>query len=564
MGKYSKELANAIWHKIKYDRGHNEETITAIRDLTAVVKVGLDDESQAMRLSAKYYADHVDDWMERHIPRIRNKKILNSMYSAHGEFLRMYARYNFDSYCRYLEWDRDPDKKFYMPRRKVLKRLAEEMQRLYEGSIRLLCISLPPGVGKTCLALFFITWWAGLEPEKEILTGSHNNSFLEGAYSEVLRIMDKEGEYKYAEIFPDSPVVKTNAKNMMIDVRNEKRFSTLEFCSVGSGTAGKLRASALLYCDDLVSGIEEAMSKERLAKLWESYIIDLRQRKKGGCRELMIATRWSLYDPIGRLEAEFSDDKECVFIREPALDKNDRSRFNYPYGVGFSTEDYHRQRDIMCTTSVGQASWNALYMSEPIEVEGTLYDKSELKRYFELPDGDPDAIISVCDTKDKGDDYAVMPVGYVYGDKHYIVDPVCSDAKIEVIKPLLTGRLIKHKVQQSRFEHNNAGGEIASQVQKAVLQRGGITKITTKYTTANKETKIVVNSDWVKEHCFFLDDSVIKEKGLAEYKRFMDMLTSYSLKGKNKHDDVPDAMAMYALFAQSFDRPAVKILKRLF
>ena len=280
MGKYNKDLANAIWHQIRYDGGHDDKTIIALRDLTAVCKVGLEDSDYNMRESAKYYADHIDDWMERHIPRVRNRKIANSMYNAHGEFLKMYARYNFDAYCRYLEWDRDPDKKFYMPRRKVLKRLAEEMQRLYEGRIRLLCISLPPGVGKTCLALFFITWWAGKEPHKEILTGSHNNSFLEGAYSEVLRIMDKDGEYKYAEIFPDSPVVKTNAKNMMIDVRNEKRFSTLEFCSVGSGTAGKLRASALLYCDDLVSGIEEAMSKDRLAKLWESYIIDLRQRKK--------------------------------------------------------------------------------------------------------------------------------------------------------------------------------------------------------------------------------------------------------------------------------------------
>lgn len=558
---FKTKLAEKIMDIAVYMDG--EESVMATKDLITIIKAGLEEDDRGFK-AALGYAQKLDEWLERKIPTVKAQRLIRDYYAAHRELLKIYARYSFDAYCRFIEWDREPDKKFYMPRRKQLRHLAEEMQRLYEGEINLLCISLAPGVGKTCLAIFFITWWIGRDPTKEILTGSHNNAFLEGAYGEVLRVMDPHGEYKYAEVFPESPVVGTNAKNMMIDVREQRRFSALEFSSINSGNAGKVRASALLYCDDLVSGIEEAMSKDRLAKLWDSYIIDLRQRKKGGCAELMIATRWSLFDPIGRLESEFEDDPKAVFIKEPALDEKDESRFDYPFGVGFSTEFYHQQRSIMCTTNIGTAAWNALYMAQPIEVEGTLYDKSELRRYFELPDGQPDAIISVCDTKDKGDDYAVMPIGYVFGDDHYIVEPLCTDAKVEIIKPQMVARLYRHQVQMCRFEHNNAGGEIAAQVQEKIIALGGKTKITTKYTTANKETKIVVNSDWVKEHCLFLDDSVILTENLVEYKRFMDMLTSYSLHGKNKHDDVPDAMAMYALYAQSFNRPTVQVMKRMF
>ena len=54
-------------------------------------------------------------------------------------------------------------------------------------------------------------------------------------------------------------------------------------------------------------------------------------------------------------------------------------------------------------------------MNEPIEREGQLYNGDELRRYFELPDREPDAILSICDTKDRGTDYAFMPVAYQYG-----------------------------------------------------------------------------------------------------------------------------------------------------
>jgi predicted phage terminase large subunit-like protein len=429
------------------------------------------------------------------------------------------------------------------------------MQDLEDDKLDLLAISLPPGAGKTTLAIFYLTWVGGRHPELPMLGGSHSNSFLKGVYDEILRILTPGGEYLYNDVFPESPLADTNAKDMRIDLETAKRFQTFEFSSIGSGNAGKVRAGSLLYCDDLVDGIETAMSKDRLDKLWQQYYTDLRQRKIGHCKELHIATRWSVWDVIGRLENEFGNNERARFIRFPALDENDESNFDYPYGVGFTTKFYHEQREMM-----DEPSWNALYMNEPIEREGILYEAEELRRYFELPEREPDAILAVADTKNKGDDYFVQPIAFKYGNDYYIEHFTCDNGKPEVVDVKAADSLVQYKVQQARYESNNAGGRIAEGIQKSVKEKGGITKITTKWNQANKETRIIVASAWVKEHCLFKDESLYK--GDKEYRTAMQMLCSYTMAGKNKHDDVPDAMAAFYDYAITIDSQIVTVFHR--
>lgn len=470
------------------------------------------------------------------------------------------ASTEFDSYMIYMEKNRDIKKQFYVPRRKQLLPLVRSMQYLSDRKLKLLAASLPPGTGKSTVALFYITFEAGKHPEKPILTGSHANSFLHGAYEECLRLMDPQGDYLWHDIFPEYKVISTNAKDMMIDVgkdrRDGKRFTTLEFSSIGSGNAGKVRAENLLYCDDLVPDLETALSHERLDKLWEQYTVDLRQRKIGDCAELLIGTRWSVHDVIGRLESIYGDDPEARFIVIPALDENDESNFDYPIEAGFSTAFYHEQRSIM-----DDASWRALYMNQPIERLGLLYAENELRRFFELPDEEPDAIISVCDTKDAGDDFCVMPIAYVYGQDYYIEDVICDNSNPEIVEARLVSKCLEHKIQRSRFESNSAGGRIAEKIQNEVKAKGGKTKITTKYTTQHKETKIIMAEPFVKQHFLFKDNSVISTN--KEYRKFLNFLCSYTMSGKNKHDDVPDAMAMLADYIEGFTAAKAEVIQRV-
>lgn len=494
------------------------------------------------------------------IKEIAQKDVENGaqFLELHKSVLLSNAKDDFDSYLLYVEWNRSPEKQFYAPRRSVLKVVVDALQDLHDDKLDLLSISLPPGVGKSTLAIFYLTWLAGKYPSESCLTGSHSNSWVRGAYDECLRIMDRNGEYLWHDVFKDLEVSSTNAKDCRIDIGTRKRFETLEFTSIGTGNAGLYRAMRLLYCDDLVSGSEVALSKDRLDKLWGIYTTDLRQRKLGAkCKELHIATRWSVWDVLGRLELEYGESDRARFITIPAMNENDESNFDYPYGVGYSTKTLREQREVMDDTD-----WKALFMNQPIEREGLLYSADELRRYFELPDCEPDAIIAVCDTKDKGADYFCMPVAYQYGPDFYIDGVICDNGNPDIVEPRLVDILVNRQVQLARFESNQAGGRIASSVQEKVKERGGRTKITTKYTTAQKETKIIVNSPWIKEHCLFKDESIYKND--KEYRRFMQFLCNYTMAGKNKHDDVPDAMAQLSEYIQSFALNKVEIVKRPF
>ena len=541
-------LLSKIFQKIKKD----PDDMRAYRDLLNICRETMKTD---IPLAVKYL-EQLSDWIEEIIPSIEDIGKMREMFSFHREVVFAGARESFHLCMLAVEWNRDPDKKFYPPRKMVLRQVVQALQELEERKLDLLAVSMPPGSGKTTLAIFYLTWIAGRHPEEPSLTGSHSNSFVRGVYDECLRIFDASGDYLWYEVFPETQVANTNAKDCRIDLGKRKRFETLQFTSIGTGNAGLYRAMHLLYCDDLVSGIEVALNKERLDKLWETYTTDLRQRKIGDhCAELHIATRWSVHDVIGRLEAMYGDNPRAKFIVLPAMNENDESNFDYAYGVGFNTQFYRQQRDIM-----DDVSWRALYMNQPIEREGLLYHADELRRYFELPEEDPDAIIGICDTKDKGTDYAFLPVAYVYGQNYYIDDCVCDNGLPEIVDARLADILVRHKVKQCRFESNSAGGRIAEKVQQMVKDRGGITHITTKYTTANKETKIIVNSAWVKEHCLFRDETTYKRN--SEYGKFINMLCSYTMAGKNKNDDTADGMAMLAEYAQSMGATHVEVFQR--
>ena len=542
-----KQLLEKILHKA------NMGNLQASEDLFHMC---LETEKTDLVLAVEYLRK-LSQFIESKIPVTSDSTVAHTLFDLHKRVLLELAPYDFESYLLYIEWDREPEKKFYPPRRKVLKQVVDTLQELAEDKLDLLAISMPPGTGKTTLAIFFLTWLAGRNPNEPMLTASHSNSFVRGVYDECLRIFDGNGgEYLWADVFPSVPIAGTNAKDCRIDLDKRQRFETLEFTSIGTGNAGLYRAASLLYCDDLVSGLEVALSKERLDKLWGTYTTDLRQRKIGDhCKELHIATRWSVHDVIGRLEENYGDGDRAKFVVLSAINEEGESNFDYDYGVGFTTEFYREQQETM-----DDVSWRALYMNEPIEREGLLYADDELRRFFDLPAEDPDGIIGVCDTKDRGSDYAFLPVAYIYGDNYYIADCVCDNGLPNIVDARLTEILVRNKVKMCRFESNSAGGRIAEKIHNEVKEKGGITNISTKYTTANKETKIIVNSAWVKEHCLFLDESQYKKN--SDYGKMMNMLCSYTVAGKNKHDDVPDGMAMLAEFAQSLVTAKVEVFQR--
>lgn len=487
-----------------------------------------------------------------------------SILDKYYEFLLIEAQNRvFDSYLRYLEKKREPKERFYMPKRKQFLKfgLIDAFQGMLDDKYDILCISMIPGSGKTTIEKFFNSGVIGWFPKDSTLFYSHSGDITRMYYDGVYDIVTNNDEYTWLEIFPNLGVSYTNAKTEQFDVnpigrRAYKPFPSLQTASVGSKNAGKVRASKFLLVDDMIGGIEEALNKNILQKLWEKYTVDARQRKildreNKPCKEIMIATRWSTVDPIGRLMVEYADNPRVKIISVPDVDPvTGESNFDYEYG-GFSVEFFKDQAKLM-----DDISYRCLYKQEPIEREGLLYHEDDLRRYITMPEREPDAIIGICDIKNKGTDYMFLPCAYQYGEDYYLVDCICDDdADFGRQEERCSQMILDHNMQQCEFEANNGGERFATNVADRIRAGGGRCNITTKFTESSKETKIIVNADWVKKHILFRDKGMYSDKD--DYGTMMRFLLGYSISGKNRFDDVPDGMAMLALFATRGKRFAV-------
>lgn len=463
---------------------------------------------------------------------------------------------DFDSYLFYVEKNRDPEDRYYQPRRNKIYWLVQKMQRLIDDELDILSISMPPGTGKTTLGEFFISFVMGHYPNTPNLMSSHSGFMTRMFYDAVLNIITSN-EYCWSDVFPDIVFEGNNAKEETINLGRWQPFKTLTCRPIRGSLTGVTRCEGFLYVDDLVSGIEEALSIDRLDKLYGEYTTDLKSRKKKKAKEIHIATRWSVHDVIGRLERMYEGNPRAEFIAVPDIDpQTGKSNFDYDYDVGFDEKYFHDME-----MSMDDVSYRCLYKSDPIEREGILYHPTELQRYIGgLPDREPDSILAICDTKDTGTDYNFLGVFYQYGDRYYLEDLVFKNIDPGTLDELNSDMLVKHHVQQAQFESNKEGSRTANEVERLVKAKGGRCHITKKYTTQNKETKIIVNSSWVKEHVIFKDITEYEPK--SDYGVMMSFLCSYTQLGKNKHDDAPDTLAMFAQFVDALLGGEGQVVKR--
>lgn len=475
--------------------------------------------------------------------------ILNKYYDV----LKLEAPHLFQSYLLYLEKNREESERFYSPKMKQLNKhgLIQAMQDLEDDKLDILSISMPPGTQKTTLEKFFCSWIIGKHPKDYSLFFSHSDDITRMFYDGVLDITTNYEEYTWSEIFPDVKLQSTDAKRQRINFDKQKAYSNIQCTSVGSKNAGKVRCNRYLYCDDLIGGIEEALNKRTLDKLWRIYGTDARQRKLNEqVKEIHIATRWSVHDVIGRLKKIYDGNNRARFIAIPDIDpETGESNFDYKYN-GMSVEFFHDQELAM-----DDISYKCLYKNEPIEREGLLYHDDDIRRFVSMPVREPDAILGICDVKNKGTDFMFLPCMYQYDSDFYLVDCICDDnTDYGVQYERLSNIIVEHNMQQCEFESNSGGDRVSYEVNKLVEEKGGRCNITDKPTETNKETRIIVNADWVKKHVLFRDKENYKPKD--DYGTMMWWLMTYSVVGKNEHDDVPDGLANFALYVTKPQRAA--------
>lgn len=470
------------------------------------------------------------------------------------------APYYFDAYLQAVEYGKPLDKKFYLPRRHYLRRYVEGYQEVLEGKLDFLSISMPKRCGKSQLGINFTNMLSGKFPDRSTLMEGTGDDLVQSFYKGCLEYIQQPNDYHFYDIFPESKLVQTNADTKVINLLHKSRFPTVMCRSIDARQVGLSEATNLLYLDDCVEGREEAKNRQQLDDKWEVISGDIIGRAIEGTPIVICGTRYSLYDPIGHLQEEMrKQGKRCKIIETPALDPvTDESNFEYirEGRKVFTTQYFRDQREMLSAEQ-----FESEFQQQPFEAKGILFPEASLNRYFELPvDREPDSIIAVCDTADKGADYCSMPIAAVYGDEVYIVDVVFDDSPPEVTKPECAKALMDNLVVAGTFESNNAGTYFARDVQQILTDRKYVCNIRTKRTISNKQTRIEFASDNIIKHFYFKDPSLYARN--SQYAMFMKQVTTYTRSGKVPHDDAPDSLSLLENELRGLVGAKVEVFKR--
>ena len=557
-GKDMDKLLEKIFQKIEKDH-----SIQAMQDFKNICReVAKTDKHLAVMRLLK-----LSEELERIIPFIveRDLRASKEMMNVHKQVLILAAQNNhFDSFLQALEFNREPDKRFYLPRRKVLQPIVNAFQEVADGKLDLLTVSQPKRTGKTTMGLLFVLFRSGLSPTGSSICSGAGNDLVKSFYTGCLDVLNKPEEYLFYEMFPTANLISTNADEKTIHLAKKKRFATITCRSIDGALTGSTESTpeGVMYLDDLVSDELEANNRTRLDTLWDKVRGDLLGRRLEGCPIVAQGTRYSLYDPLGRLqEIAPTMGWRTKVVEIPALDPiTDESNFEIMLNGKrmFTTEYYRKEREL-----VTPVQWASQFQQEPYESKGLTFPEDKLNRYMELPvDIEPDAIIAVCDTAESGSDSCSMPIAYLYGDDVFIDDVVFDNSTSDVTKPQCAKKLVEHKVSTVTFESNNAGSYFARDVDELVKKLGGKTSVRTKRTISNKQTRIEFASDGILKH-FYFKDKTKYDRG-SQYGLFMKELTTYTRSGKVPHDDAPDSLSLLENEIRNLSQGKVEVFKRPF
>ena len=472
------------------------------------------------------------------------------------------APHFFEDYLNAVEYGKPYDKRFYAPRQHYLHRYTQAYQEVLEGKLHFLSVSMPKRAGKSQMGINFVNMLSGRKPNHSTLMEGTGDDLVQSFYKGCLEYLDAESEYHFYDIFPNAKLVQTYADRKTFNLDKKSRFPTVMCRSIDARQVGLSEATNLLYLDDCVEGREEAKNRQRLDDKWEVISGDIIGRAIEGTPIVICGTRYSLYDPIGRLqETARKSGWKWKAIETPALDPvTDETNFEYMRDGKpvFTTAFFREQREILCAEQ-----WESEFQQQPFEAKGLLFNKDELNYFFELPVGkEPDTVFAACDTADKGADFTSMPIVAIYDQEAYLIDVVFDDAPPTVTKPECAKALRDNHVASAVFESNNAGSYFARDVEQLLKGLDYTCSIRTKRTISNKETRIEFASDNIIKKFYFRHPSTYKAG--SQYDQFFKQLTTYVRQGKVPHDDAPDSLAMLENEIRMRSGSQIEVVSRTF
>lgn len=482
-------------------------------------------------------------------------KILDTYY----DILKIEARDILDSYMLYVEKDRKRRERFYEPRRKTLKLVTDKLQALEDDELDELFVHMPARVGKSQELTLATSWKCARNTEASNLYVTYKEG-LGGAFLDGVMEIWTDPIYCFSDVFPEAIIVDTDAKNNKVDLQRKKKYKSLSGKGLTSGLNGEYDALGWLIIDDILEGIQDVLSPDVLRRKQIIFDNNVMKRKKEKCKVVYNGTIWSLHDIyMNRLDflennPEAKDIRWDV-LKIPALDPvTDESNFDYEYGVGFSTEYYRRER-AKFEENDDMAGWYAQCQQEPIERDGAVFNPEHMKFYNGvLPTEEPYRITAACDVALGGEDNLAFAVAYMYEDGAvYIDDVVFDSSEKKITKPKVTDMIIDHDVGSAFFEANQGGEGYKDEVDEMLREKGKKINLVSQYapTSMRKSQRIWDKAGTIRE--WYFRDVGCRSR---EYRAFMRNLYSFTIKGKNKHEDAADCLASLAYFIEGTWEPA--------
>ena len=517
--------------------------------------------------SACKYADMIIDLLSRNAieypDNAETREKVNKMWVTSYDTKARQG--DFEAFCIAMEWNRPIEKQYYLPRMRILKKhgVIQAVQDLLDDKLDLLVINMPPRAAKTTTGMFLQALIGGMYPDDSILSASYNIEMVNGLYDEIIDMTTNTEKYRYHEIFPNNKIADKSAEYRYLDLNQPKRMHTYNYVSIETGATGKAEAKRLLYCDDLVKGVEQANNPDQLDKLYRNYTGTLKDRlvprlcKDGVYRdapEIHINTPWSLHDVTSRVIEDtkrIADKSRIRIISIPCYDENGESNFMYDYGNALTVKHFKNIEN-----SDDPVIFSAKYLMQPIERDGLVFNKENISFYNELPGDEPDRIVAYADVSHGGDDYFSLPIAYVYGNEVYI-EKVLFRHKFggdDYIRPLVRDIIMTYKVTRCGVEKNNGGDYFMTLMNKDLKEKGYHCNLTNHNAPTNKRKldRILACQNEIKgiameNHTFklyFKDPELIK--GDKDYLDAMQNLYTWnqnpSMQNK-QHDDFPDSLA---------------------
>lgn len=471
------------------------------------------------------------------------------------EILKLEAVHLLDSYALYIEKNRPPKERFYLPRRKTLKKVVDKLQALEDDELDELFVHMPARIGKTQIMTIYAAWHCARDTEASNLYCTYKES-LGGAFLDGVMEMWTDPTYCHLDVFPKAVIVYTDAKNHKVDLQRKKKYKSLSGKGLESGLNGEYDAKGVLIIDDIIEGIQDVLNPETLKRKQTVFDNNLMSRAKEKCKIIYNGTIWSLHDIyMNRLDF-LENNPEATGIRWeilkiPALDPvTDESNFDYEYGVGFSTQ-YYRTKRAKFEENDDMASWFAQCQQEPIERDGAVFNPEHMRFYNGvLPSEEPLKILSACDVALGGGDYLSMPVAYIYesGDV-YIHDVVFDNSEKDITQPQVLHAITENKITSGFFESNQGGEGYKDDIDRQLKEKYNYKMtLVSKYapTKVRKEQRIWDNAPTIRQ--FIFRDTGCRS---PQYRKFMTNLYSFTINGKNKNDDAADSLSQLADFIKN-------------